>query len=130
MKMTTKKKLLIILGIIIVMVGTLMSSDYFITINTRDKQEYVAIKAPKDGEIIFFYRDDCPHCRKVFPDVFHEKKLGKNIKLVNMNNRRNRKYITQYYLKTVPSYAVYQKNGDYKLYHGTKKSTLKKVLGE
>lgn len=54
-------------------------------------------------DIYFFYRDDCPDCQSVFPLIYGEKLLGKEIQWVNLNQTFNRQYIRKYGLKQVPT---------------------------
>ncbi len=127
--LSRKKTIITIITSLVLVVGILISADYLYTQNVRDRKEYVSLANVKNDEILFFYRDDCPHCRKVFPRVLHAKVVGgKKIKLINMNQQKNRKYISKYDLVTVPTYLKKNKKGRYVMYTGTAKSTLDEIL--
>nr|WP_207702647.1 thioredoxin domain-containing protein [Enterococcus sp. 665A]MBO1340288.1 thioredoxin [Enterococcus sp. 665A] len=84
----------------------------------------ISIELTADSnKTIFFYRDDCSDCKKVFPIVYFNRISNKNVILVNMNNPTNRKYISKFELKSVPTFA----KGDNQ-YVGIDQEQVKKIL--
>lgn len=78
------------------------------------KQEVVQVENVKKGTI-FFYRDDCPDCQKIFKQVFILGAIDGNQKNINLNQEKNRKYISDFNIDQVPTIF---KNG--KRYEGLK----------
>lgn len=60
---------------------------------------------PKEAtEDVLFYKDTCPDCQKVYNEFFFKKYImQKNIRFINLNQKANRKYISKYSLKEVPT---------------------------
>lgn len=81
------------------------------------------ISTIKEDKINFFYRDDCKDCKKVFNQVYMHNFFHRDIEFINLNQEKNRKYIDEYNIHTVPTFI--QKN---KAYVGTDKTHLSKFL--
>lgn len=77
----------------------------------------------KEDKINFFYRDDCPDCKKIFKQVYLHNLINHDVQFINLNQEKNRKYIDEYNIHTVPTFIY--KN---KAYVGTDKTHLSKFL--
>lgn len=71
------------------------------------QQKSISEASLKTKTIVFFYRDDCPDCQRVFDQVYRAKQTGTPIIFANTNNPKNRKLALLNGVKTVPSF-VYQ----------------------
>lgn len=77
---------------------------------------------------LFFYRDDCRDCQKVFDDVYWQKISGQKLIFINMNSQSNRRYIGKYGkydLVTVPTFIK-----NHHRYVGTNLSRINQVIRE
>lgn len=111
-------------GIISAVVATgLISYVVHNYINFVEKKQNVVTIDKKKNKTLFFYRDDCKDCQKVFHHVYWKNVFNKNIEFVNMNQKMNRKYIKEYDLKSVPSFV--NKN---EIYSGTKISDIDHIM--
>lgn len=81
------------------------------------------ISTIKEDKINFFYRDDCNDCKKVFNQVYMHNFFHRDIEFINLNQEKNRKYIDEYNINTVPTFI--HKN---EAYAGTQKERIKEIL--
>lgn len=96
--------------------------------NTAQDRSTVTIK--KKQSIIFFYRDDCPDCRKIFSQVLAGKDGGLPIQFVNTNNQTNKKrYLKKYNVKYVPTFIYLDNQGnEIDRYTGTDRTKIDNIL--
>lgn len=117
MKAKLKKGgLIFLIGIMIVIV--LILSGQLMIQHQEKKRTPVKLADTRDITL-FFYRDDCSDCQKIFDDVYWEKISGQKLIFINMNNQSNRQYIEKYDLVSVPTFIK-----NHKRYAGT---NLKKI---
>lgn len=98
------------------------------TARENNRQSFV-IK--KKQSVLFFYRDDCPDCQKIFEQVYNlsQKNPGK-VQFINTNNKENHeKYLTKYSVKYVPTFIVLDENGgEVSRYTGTDSEKIAEQL--
>lgn len=82
-----------------------------IYLEIQEKKQDVIQLENVDSETIFFYRDDCPSCNKIFKRVYVSGLLKGNQKNVNLNQEKNRKYISTFDIEQVPT--IIQKGNRY-----------------
>ena len=71
----------------------------------HQEKERISVKLTNTQNVtLFFYRDDCRDCQKVFDDVYWQKISGQKLIFINMNNQSNRRYIGKYDLVSVPTF--------------------------
>lgn len=88
------------------------------------QDSFVQLEAqPK--ETLFFYRKDCPDCKKVLPGVERSALLKKNVIFVNLSIEENRTYIKKYSLRSVPTFITQKER-----YEGTNNKKIKTILEE
>lgn len=111
------------------LVGTVIGADFLYTDFTRKTNVYVPLNNVKDNDILFFYRDDCSSCKKIFQQVLHEKIIKRrSIKFINMNNKKNQKYIERFQIRTVPIFLKRKKDNKYTMYIGSSQKILNRVF--
>lgn len=88
--------LLVFLGI-----SLLVATD----MKNREKDKSFVDLSTTKNETIVFYREDCKDCQKVFPYLYFADVTGRNLKFVNLNNQKNRRYIDEYQLESVPTFV-------------------------
>ncbi|WEV52107.1 thioredoxin family protein (plasmid) [Lactobacillus sp. ESL0731] len=77
---------------------------------TRTNRSAVRIK--RKNSILFFYRDDCADCKKVFPLISIMHDLGSPIQFINTKNALNHeKSIVEFHIKTVPTLILIDNSG-------------------
>lgn len=86
------------------------------------QQTVIHLKANEPKKIVF-YRDDCSDCQSIFPFLYYRNIVKDDLIFVNLNQEKNRSYITEYQLKSVPTIVTKEAQ-----YAGTNKSTLEKLL--
>lgn len=91
-------------------------------VNQENKREIVQLEK-NDQKILFFYRDDCPDCKRVFKQVYLLGSIKGEPITINLNQEKNRKYISAYNIDQVPT--IIQKNEE-KRYEGS--SEIQKYL--
>ena len=95
----------------------------------ENNRQSVVIK--KKQSVLFFYRDDCPDCQKIFEQVYNlsQKNSGK-VQFINTNNKKNHeKYLTKYSVKYVPTFIVLdEKGGEVSRYTGTDREKIAEQL--
>ncbi|MGA3435723.1 thioredoxin [Lactiplantibacillus plantarum] len=94
-------------------------------VNYVEKQQPVVTLAKHPKKVLFFYRDDCPDCQAIFHRIYWHNVISHNIILINMNQPKNRHYIQQYQLTSVPTLI----HGNQR-YAGTKPSQIKRIVGD
>lgn len=94
-------------------------------VNHVEKQRPVVTLAKHPKKVLFFYRDDCPDCQAIFHRIYWHNVISHNIILINMNQPKNRHYIQQYQLTSVPT-LIHGKQR----YAGTKQSQIKRIVGD
>ena len=96
--------------------------------SVENNRQAVFIK--KKPSVIFFYKDDCKYCNKIFINVLAEKETGANIQLVNLNSKYNReRYKGEYLLEKVPTFVLLDKNGkEIERYAGSNMSKAQKLI--
>lgn len=87
----------------------------------NDRQTVILTK--DTDKILVFYREDCPDCQKIMPQLIRKNLLTQDFIFINMNNVKNRHYIKKYQLSSVPAF-VYKKEH----YEGIEKESIKKMI--
>ena len=108
--------------VVILAVSGFASHQY---VNYVEKQRPVVTLAKHSDKVLFFYRDDCPDCQAIFHQIYWHNVISHNIILINMNQPKNRHYIQQYQLTSVPILI----HGNQR-YAGTKQSQIKRIVGD
>lgn len=122
--MFTKKYFRTILSIWVVigLIALIMFVTHSYVDYVEAKQEVVTISEDND-KTLFFYRDDCADCQKIFHHVYWQNVFGKDIEFINMNQDENIKYTTIYDLEELPTFI----NGNQQ-YSGTDLTEIDKVI--
>lgn len=122
--MTLIKRLGQALAVIVVVlaVSGFTSHQY---VNHVEKQRPVVTLAKRPKKVLFFYRDDCPDCQAIFHRIYWHNIISHNVVFINMNQPKNRHYIQQYQLTSVPT-LIHGKQR----YAGTKQSQIKRIVGD
>ena len=94
-------------------------------VNYVEKQRSVVTLAKHPKKVLFFYRDDCPDCQAIFHQIYWHNAISHNVVFINMNQPKNRYYIQQYQLTSVPT-LIHGKQR----YAGTKQSQIKRIVGD
>lgn len=97
----------VLLLIVLFMSGCSASPSKATLQSIEMQQKSISKTSLKTKAIVFFYRDDCPDCQRVFDQVYRAKQTGTPIVFANTNNPKNRKLALLNGVKTVPSF-VYQ----------------------
>ena len=108
--------------VVVLAVGGFTGHQY---VNHVEKQRPVVTLAKHPKKVLFFYRDDCPDCQAIFHRIYWHNVISHNIILINMNQPKNRHYIQQYQLTSVPTLIH-----DKQRYAGTKQSQIKRIVGD
>lgn len=95
-------RLKIILGVMMALLFILFGTLGYVR-HIENSRNYISQKKINQAQTIVFYRDDCPDCQKVLPKKILMNSLNHQTVFVNLNNQKNRAYITQYNLKEVPT---------------------------
>ena len=108
--------------VVVLAVSGFASHQY---VNHVEKQRPVVTLAKHPKKVLFFYRDDCPDCQSIFHQIYWHNVISRNIIFINMNQSKNRPYIQQYQLTSVPT-LIHGKQR----YAGTKQSQIKRIVGD
>ncbi|WP_314576450.1 thioredoxin family protein [Enterococcus gilvus] len=118
------RRRLILLFVPFFFVGIAMSGVFFAMKQTEENREQVWLSKPAiRGKIVFFFRDDCGDCQKIFFQVFAHSLIHKDVLFVNLNQEKNRRYIHTFDLQSVPTLVRGSKR-----VVGTKQEQLTKIL--
>ena len=101
----------------------LLFAGFIVYDRHQTESSTAVIRTIKEDKINFFYRDDCKDCKKVFNQVYLHNFFHRDIEFINLNQEKNRKYIDEYNIHTVPTFIY--KN---KAYAGTNTAHLNKFL--
>ena len=84
----------------------------------------------KKRSVLFFYRDTCPACHKIFPQVLAAKDGGVPVQMINTLNKSNRKkYLSKYHIESVPTFIILDDYGnETDRYVGNDSHTIQKIL--
>lgn len=113
------------IGSTLFFLALLLFACFIVYDRNQTENSKVVVNTIKEDKINFFYRDDCKDCKKVFNQVYMHNFFHRDIEFINLNQEKNRKYIDEYNIHTVPTFI--QKN---KAYAGTKKDKIRKFLSE
>lgn len=114
-----KKKI----GTILFFLILLLFAGFIVYDRHQTEISTAVISTIKDDKINFFYRDDCKDCKKVFNQVYMHNFFHRDIKFINLNQEKNRKYIDEYNIHTIPTFI--HKN---KAYAGTNKKKIEQFF--
>lgn len=89
----------------------------------RTEHSQVPIKSIDKDKIQLFYRDDCPDCKKIFIQIYLHNLINRDVQFINLNQEKNRKYIDEYNIHTVPTFIH-----ENEAYAGTQKEKIKEIL--
>lgn len=81
----------------------LFVSAVFIYLDHQEGKQDVVQLQNIDQEVVFFYRDDCPDCQKIFNQVYLSGAASGDQINVNLKQEKNRKYISSYNIDQVPT---------------------------
>ena len=93
------KKMSAVIGTLAVALGV----SFFLLKSQMNQRNYIDLSV-QNPEVIVFYKDTCPTCQKLYPKIYL--KTVRRLKMtvfVNLDAKKNRKYIKQYKLKKVPT---------------------------
>ena len=108
--------------VVVLAVSGFASHQY---VNHVEKQRPVVTLAKHPKKVLFFYRDDCPDCQSIFHHIYWHNVISRNIIFINMNQPKNRPYIQQYQLTSVPT-LIHGKQR----YTGTNQKRIKQIVGD
>ncbi|WP_353990458.1 thioredoxin family protein (plasmid) [Pediococcus argentinicus] len=108
--------------VVVLAVSGFASHQY---VNHVEKQRSVVTPAKHANKVLFFYRDDCPDCQSIFHQIYWHNVISRNIIFINMNQPKNRHYIQQYQLTSVPT-LIHGKQR----YTGTNQKRIKQIVGD
>ena len=97
--MSSKKKILLVL------LGTLLLIsifDYHYISKIEHDRQTITISS-ETKKILVFYREDCIDCQKIMPTLIRYNHIDNKLLFINMNNPKNRRYIKDYHLTSVPA---------------------------
>lgn len=93
------------------------------------KQSVVQVDKNFATEYLFFYRDDCPSCKKIFKHMVVERDIyRKPIKFINTNQIKNRKYIGEFEINYVPTIVKIRYGKKMNSYTGTNLYEINSLL--
>ncbi|MGK0607107.1 thioredoxin [Enterococcus gilvus] len=114
----------IVLLLVPLFLGLVISGGVFDMKRTEKKREQVELsESAVKGKLLFFYRDDCRDCQKIFAQVYVHARLHQDVLFVNLNQAKKRRYIQTFDLRSVPTLV----RGSTRVV-GTKKAAIKKIL--
>lgn len=117
-------KWILTVGLFILGTIVLMSSFFFISKKDELKNTDIRIsKITANNNILVFYEDSCSDCQKVYPLLYLNKLINKRVILINLNGKRNKQYIREYGLTSVPT--IIHGNQEYS---GTKIEEILKII--
>lgn len=117
-KRKVNKEISTILGLLTaVMLGAMAwgAGKYVMQMNMmtqENNRQSIVIKKKKS--VLFFYRDNCPDCKKIFGQVYDvAKKNPGKVQFINTNNKKNHeKYLTKYKVEYVPAFIILDDSGN------------------
>lgn len=90
----------------------------------REEAQQTAVTLEKNEDrTVVFYKDDCPDCQSVFPYLYFRHLFINDVVLVNLNQPKNRPYINQFNVTSVPTFI----HGEQR-YQGTKLKEIETVF--
>ena len=101
----------------------LLFAGFIVYDRHQTESSTAVIRTIKEDKINFFYRDDCKDCKKVFNQVYMHNFFHRDIEFINLNEKKNRKYIAEYNIHTVPNFIH-----ENEAYAGTQKEKIKEIL--
>lgn len=102
MPVIARNRILQVIAVLILILGIGYLAGSVHIERQLQKREIVNLNISEDQKILF-YRDDCPDCREVFPVLYIKNFSKRDLIFVNLNQKKNRRYIHQYQLKEVPT---------------------------
>lgn len=97
-----------LLGIFWLVVSTIQTNQ---AIQQQELDRRVVTIATNEERALVFYKDDCSDCQKIFPELYKENLAHDNLLFINLNQPKNKGYIAEYQLETVPT--IVTPNGRY-----------------
>lgn len=123
-KIRINKKFTVIFFLILLVIGTGLGGYHLRNKNIENKRNQLTL-SKNENAIVLFYKDDCPDCQSIFDEVMVKKDFsGTNIKLVNLNNIKNKYYIGKYNLKYVPTFIILRNGQEINRYTGVDKNKI------
>lgn len=128
-KIRRNRRLTIIAGLFLLLGIGIAAVNIHVN-NVEKRQSAVIIK--KKPSIIFFYKDDCPYCKKVFTSLLAQKDTGANIQLVNLNGKFNHdRYKGDYLINSVPTFVLLNEKGqEVKRYSGSNMKKIQQLINQ
>lgn len=123
-KLKTSTKIAMIFFLILLAFG--LSIEGYHLRNTAIENNRIQVSLNKnENAVVLFYKDDCSDCKAIFDRVMAEKDfVGTNIKLINLNNVKNKHYIGEYNLHYVPTLIVLHRGKEVDRYTGVDKRKI------
>ncbi|MBW7793643.1 thioredoxin domain-containing protein [Enterococcus faecalis] len=91
----------------------------------QEKGRAAVVLADNETRVLFFYKDTCADCQKVYPTVYEEDQGENNIVFINLNQPKNRHYIKTYTLEKVPTFVTPKRR-----YVGTDTRKIQQLIAE
>lgn len=82
------------------------------------------INVSKNTTKILFYSDECSDCKSIAFKLIYNKYINQ-ITLININSSKNKHFIDDYGLNSVPTYIEIRKDGTFKKFINNKSGILK-----
>lgn len=101
----------------------LLFAGFIVYDRHQTESSTAVVSTIKEDKINFFYRDDCKDCKKVFNQVYMHNLINHDVQFINLNQEKNRKYIDEYNIHTVPTFIH-----ENEAYAGTQKEKIKEIL--
>lgn len=107
MKTTKKRKGLLIIGSCLVLLLALGCGLFYWGMEETKQDRSVVFLLPNENRALVFYKDDCSDCTRVFPTLYAHQLLYNDLVFINLNQEKNRPYISRYNLTRVPT-VIYE----------------------
>lgn len=91
----------------------------------QEKERAAVVLADNETRVLFFYKDTCADCQKVYSTVYEEDQGENNIVFINLNQPKNRHYIKTYTLEKVPTFVTPKRR-----YVGTDTKKIQQLIAE
>lgn len=111
------------IGSTLFFLALLLFAGFIVYDRHQTENSKAVVNTIKEDKISFFYRDDCKDCKRVFNQVYMHNFFHRDIEFINLNQEKNRHYIDDYNIHSVPTFI--QKN---KAYVGTDKTHISEFL--
>ncbi len=122
-RITTLVSLMLVLGGISLFLFMVKQNEKAML--NQEKERAAVVLADNETRVLFFYKDTCADCQKVYPTVYEEDQGENNIVFINLNQPKNRHYIKTYTLEKVPTFVTPKRR-----YVGTDTRKIQQLIAE